>query len=151
SLRSPQRRRLDSGRRRHVLSDDLEQLADEPIGRPVGKSDVAASAHNANEFGSDNLESVYARDALRQFYRLIHGGKVEQLSLKAFESATGRGLCDKDGTLREELPPISTFLNRLLALPGHQLLRRRMLFASCVRDRPGRNDRCWFWLSWPIR
>ncbi|MGD9804120.1 MAG: strawberry notch-like NTP hydrolase domain-containing protein [Hyphomicrobiaceae bacterium] len=66
---------------------------------------------------SDNLESVYARDALRQFFRLVHSGKVEQLPLKAFEDATGLSLCDKDGTLREELPPISTFLNRMLALP----------------------------------
>ena len=33
-----------------------------------------------------------------------------------FEDATGLRLTDADGTLREELPPITTFLNRLLAL-----------------------------------
>ena len=65
----------------------------------------------------DNLESVYARDALRHLYDLIYRGKCTCLTLEAFEEATGLCLCDGDGTLREELPPITTFLNRLLALP----------------------------------
>ena len=64
----------------------------------------------------DNLESVYARAALRQLYGLLHAGKVEGCSLGDFEAATGLALCDRDGGLREELPPITTFLNRLLAL-----------------------------------
>ena len=64
----------------------------------------------------DNLESVYARAALRQLYGLLHAGKVEGCSLGEFEAATGLALSDRDGTLREELPPITTFLNRLLAL-----------------------------------
>jgi predicted RNA methylase len=64
----------------------------------------------------DNLESVYARAALRQLYILLHGGKVEGCSLQRFQDATGLTLVDRDGTLKEELPPISQFLNRLLAL-----------------------------------
>jgi hypothetical protein len=64
----------------------------------------------------DNLESVYARAALRQLYTLIYAGKVEGCSLKRFEDATGLALTDRDGSLKEELPPISQFLNRLLAL-----------------------------------
>jgi len=64
----------------------------------------------------DNLESVYARAALRQFYGLLFAGKVEGSSLGAFENATGLKLSDADGSLREELPGITTFLNRLLAL-----------------------------------
>jgi predicted RNA methylase len=64
----------------------------------------------------DNLESVYARAALRQLYMLIYAGKVERCSLKRFEDATGLTLTGRDGTLKEELPPISQFLNRLLAL-----------------------------------
>ena len=63
----------------------------------------------------DNLESWYARDALRQFYRLIFSGKVEGCSLAEFEAATGLTLGDEGG-LRDELPPITTFLNRMLAL-----------------------------------
>lgn len=64
----------------------------------------------------DNLESVYGRAALRQLYVLLYSGKVEGCSLEAFEDATGLRLTDGDGSLREELPPITTFLNRLLAL-----------------------------------
>ncbi|MGQ9370687.1 strawberry notch-like NTP hydrolase domain-containing protein [Azospirillum sp. ST 5-10] len=64
----------------------------------------------------DNLESVYARAALRQLYGLLHAGTVEGCSLEAFEAATGLALIDRDGGLRDELPPITTFLNRLLAL-----------------------------------
>jgi hypothetical protein len=64
----------------------------------------------------DNLESVYGRAALRQLYFLIYSGRVEGCSLQAFEEATGLSLTDRDGGLRDELPAISTFLNRLLAL-----------------------------------
>jgi hypothetical protein len=64
----------------------------------------------------DNLESVYARAALRQLYLLIYGGKIEGCPLQTFEDATGLRLTDNDGSLREDLPPITTFLNRLLAL-----------------------------------
>ncbi|MGQ2932784.1 MAG: strawberry notch-like NTP hydrolase domain-containing protein [Sphingopyxis sp.] len=64
----------------------------------------------------DNLESPYARDSLRQLYVLIADGKVDGCSLTAFESATGLSLIDVDGGLRDELPPITTFLNRMLAL-----------------------------------
>ncbi|NKL37191.1 methylase [Rhizobium leguminosarum bv. viciae] len=63
----------------------------------------------------DNLESPYARDALRQLYLLLVRGKVEGCSLVRFESATGLKLLDDNG-IRDELPPITTFLNRLLAL-----------------------------------
>ncbi|MGL4525426.1 MAG: strawberry notch-like NTP hydrolase domain-containing protein [Aestuariivirga sp.] len=65
----------------------------------------------------DNLESVYGRLALRQLYQLIYAGKVEGCSLERFEGATGLNLTNRDGSLLEELPPITTFLNRILALP----------------------------------
>ncbi|MDP3674307.1 MAG: strawberry notch family protein [Novosphingobium sp.] len=64
----------------------------------------------------DNLESQYARDALRQLYRLIHAGRLDGCSLGTFESQTGLSLTDAAGCLKDELPPITTFLNRLLAL-----------------------------------
>lgn len=63
----------------------------------------------------DNLESPYARAALRQLYLLLVRGKVEGCSLERFESATGLKLMDSNG-IKDELPPITTFLNRLLAL-----------------------------------
>jgi hypothetical protein len=63
----------------------------------------------------DNLESHYGRDALRQLYMLLVRGKVEGCPLQTFEDATGLKLTDANG-IRDELPPITTFLNRLLAL-----------------------------------
>ena len=63
----------------------------------------------------DNLESHYGRDALRQLYYLLVRGKVEGCSLEAFEDATGLKLTDANG-IKDQLPPITTFLNRLLAL-----------------------------------
>jgi hypothetical protein len=65
----------------------------------------------------DNLESPYGRAALRRLYQLVFTGKVEGCSLMRFTEATGLDLTDQDGSLKEELPPISTFLNRILALP----------------------------------
>ena len=42
-------------------------------------------------------------------------GKVDGCSLERFETATGLKLVDSNG-VKDELPPITTFLNRLLAL-----------------------------------
>lgn len=65
----------------------------------------------------DNLEGEQARAALRQFYMLLAQGGVPDCSLQRFEDATGLSLLAEGGGLKEELPPITTFLNRLLALP----------------------------------
>jgi len=65
---------------------------------------------------SDNLESDYARAALRQLYTLLLLGKVEGCPLQRFEDATGLSLTTRDGAIKEELPPITQFLNRVLAL-----------------------------------
>jgi len=64
----------------------------------------------------DNLDSPYARSALRQLYGLLYRGQTECCSLERFQKATGLSLQDNDGSLREELPPITTFLIRMLAL-----------------------------------
>ena len=75
----------------------------------------------------DNLESPYAKAALRQFYQLLHDGKIAGCPLSEFEEATGLDLCDQDGSLREELPPITQFLNRVLAL---RIAMQNLLFAA---------------------
>ena len=64
----------------------------------------------------DNLESAYAQAALIELYGRIFRGEVEFASLKDFEEATGLSLTAQGGAMREDLPPITTFLNRLLAL-----------------------------------
>ena len=65
---------------------------------------------------SDNLESIYAKAALRRFYIALWRGHIEGWSLDRFEDATGLKLV-YEGNLKEELPPMPRFLNRLLALP----------------------------------
>jgi hypothetical protein len=65
----------------------------------------------------DNLESPYARAALIELYTRIYKGEVPFSSLEAFENATGLRVATTDGSMLEELPPITTFLNRVLALP----------------------------------
>ncbi len=65
---------------------------------------------------SDNLESLYAKSALRQFYIALWRGHIAGWSLKDFEQATGLKLT-WEGNLKEDLPPMPQFLNRLLALP----------------------------------
>ena len=66
---------------------------------------------------TDNLEGQYARIALRKFFRLVYEGKIDGCSLRAFMNHTGLKLTDGDGCLKAQLPPITQFLNRLLALP----------------------------------
>jgi len=64
----------------------------------------------------DSLESPVARSALRQFYMALMFGKATSIQHAEFESVTGLKLQTTDGGPREDLPPMSQFLNRLLAL-----------------------------------
>lgn len=64
----------------------------------------------------DNLESKYARAALRQFFYKLRAGQIEQCSYERFQQMTGLTLDDADGSMKENLPPIQQFLNRCLAL-----------------------------------
>lgn len=64
----------------------------------------------------DNLESVYARAALRQFFYKLRAGQIDVCSYERFQEMTGLTLDGPDGTMKENLPPIQQFLNRCLAL-----------------------------------
>ena len=75
---------------------------------------------------SDNLESLYARAALRQFYGALWRGGIEGWTLERFEKATGLKLA-WEGSLKDDLPPMPRFLNRLLALP---IAEQNQLFAE---------------------
>ena len=75
---------------------------------------------------SDNLESPYARAALRQFYGALWRGSIEGWNLERFEKATGLKLT-WEGSLKDDLPPMPRFLNRLLALP---IAEQNQLFAE---------------------
>lgn len=64
----------------------------------------------------DNLESDYARDALRNFFVDLAHNDIEGLSPAEFEEQTGLKITDEYGNLVQQLPPIRQFLNRLLSL-----------------------------------
>ena len=65
----------------------------------------------------DNLESTHALSALRLMYLSIHHNHVPGWPEARFSDATGLVLSDSEGGLRDSLPPMPRFLNRLLALP----------------------------------
>ena len=65
---------------------------------------------------SDNLESLYAKAALRQFYSALWRGSIEGWTIERFQDSTGLKIVHEGG-LKDDLPPMSKFLNRLLALP----------------------------------
>ena len=75
---------------------------------------------------SDNLESLYAKSALRQFYIALWRGHIADWSLADFDEATGLKLT-YEGNLKEDLPPMPQFLNRLLALP---IVEQNQLFGA---------------------
>ncbi|MBO9547125.1 bifunctional class I SAM-dependent methyltransferase/DEAD/DEAH box helicase [Caulobacter sp.] len=77
----------------------------------------------------DNLESPFAYRALQAFYVALHHGEVTAMDRPAFETKTGLSLVDRDGNLRacDDLPPMNTFLNRLLAL---RIADQNALFAA---------------------
>lgn len=66
---------------------------------------------------ADNLESEYARAALLSWFDLLAMGKLTSVTLDDFQHRTGLELVDKDGVLKDEMPPIQRWLNRILALP----------------------------------
>jgi hypothetical protein len=66
---------------------------------------------------ADNLESPYARSALVTWFTLLADGKLKSISLTDFERRSGLSLVSEDGILREDLPPIQRWLNRILAMP----------------------------------
>ena len=75
---------------------------------------------------SDNLESAYAKAALRQFYSALWRGRIEGWNAERFQESTGLKIVHEGG-LKDDLPPMPKFLNRLLALP---IAEQNQLFAE---------------------
>ncbi|MGC1301989.1 MAG: strawberry notch family protein [Caulobacteraceae bacterium] len=77
----------------------------------------------------DNLESPWAHRALQAFYVALHLGNVDAMDRGTFEHRTGLSLLDHEGALRgaDDMPPMNTFLNRLLAL---RIADQNALFAA---------------------
>ena len=96
------------------------------ITRGQRDSQSAMGGGNAMFRPEDNLESPYAKAALRRLYIALWRGNIEDWSLERFETATGLSLT-YEGGLKEDLPPMPKFLNRLLALP---IAEQNALFAE---------------------
>jgi hypothetical protein len=66
----------------------------------------------------DNLESPWARQALIAFFSNLCWGNAKCMTIAEFEDKTALRLTDDDGTPKasDEMPPMNTFLNRVLAL-----------------------------------
>jgi P-loop containing NTP hydrolase pore-1/C-terminal domain on Strawberry notch homologue len=66
----------------------------------------------------NNFSSQYAKVALGEFFADLNAGKIEGISISEFEQRTGLKLTGESGAIAlGNLPKITTFLNRLLALP----------------------------------
>ena len=115
------------GERRFIatIARRLDSLG--AITRGQRDSQTAMGGGDATLFrASDNLESPYAKVALRQFYIALWRGNIAGWSMDRFEDATGLKLI-WEGSLKEDLPPMPRFLNRLLALP---IAEQNELFAE---------------------
>ncbi len=66
---------------------------------------------------ADNLESIYAKEALHRWFGLLFTGKLEAVSLGRFQELTGLRIEGPDGSIVDDLPSIQRWLNRILALP----------------------------------
>ncbi|WP_226019588.1 strawberry notch-like NTP hydrolase domain-containing protein [Novosphingobium sp. FKTRR1] len=66
---------------------------------------------------ADNLESIYAKEALHRWFGLLFTGKLEAVSLGCFQELTGLRIEAPDGSMVDDLPSIQRWLNRILALP----------------------------------
>lgn len=75
-------------------------------------------ASSGGLFGErDNLEGELARDAMTQLYKDLHENRVEGMTIAEFEDSTGLTLRDDQNNLKDNLPPITQFLNRMLNMP----------------------------------
>lgn len=68
------------------------------------------------QFGSAMQRQPPPNVHVSRFYTELFLGRVKACSLQSFQEMTVLELCDQDGSLRENMPPISRFLNRCLAL-----------------------------------
>ncbi|MBN8829563.1 MAG: strawberry notch family protein [Sphingomonadales bacterium] len=66
---------------------------------------------------ADNLESIYAKEALHRWFGLLFTGKLEAVTLGCFQELTGLRIEAPDGSMVDDLPSIQRWLNRILALP----------------------------------
>jgi predicted RNA methylase len=87
---------------------------------------------------ADNLEGPVAREAIHRLYARIVAGAMPNMSLQRFEKLTNLKLTDsRTGQMLSDPPPITKFLNRVLALPVAQ---QNEMFAAFEAEHQARID-----------
>jgi len=64
----------------------------------------------------DNLESGYARNALGRFWDQLLADEIEDLDVTTYQNQAGLKLLDAEGEVKENMPGMKQFLNRLLSM-----------------------------------
>ena len=106
------------GERRFIstIARRLDSLGAITRGQRNSQTAMGDDENQALFHTSDNFESPYAKKALRQFYWALLRNGIPGQSLKEFEERTGLDLSGAFVREGAQMPPMHTFLNRMLAL-----------------------------------
>jgi hypothetical protein len=125
----------------HLVTTDLEgqKRFISSIARRLGQLGALTKGErrtgDQGMFGlQDNLESDEAKAGLVQLFRDIHGGRVEGFTQDDLAEQMGLFIANADGSLKDELPPMTQFLNRVLSLKVDDQNRVFNEFATRFRD-----------------
>lgn len=125
----------------HLVTTDLEgqKRFISSIARRLGQLGALTKGErrtgDQGMFGlQDNLESDEAKAGLVQLFRDIFAGNVDGFSTDDLAEQMGLNIVGEAGQLRDELPPMTQFLNRVLSLKVDDQNRVFNEFATRFRD-----------------
>lgn len=125
----------------HLVTTDLEgqKRFISSIARRLGQLGALTKGErrtgDQGMFGlQDNLESDEAKAGLVQLFRDIYAGNVDGFSVEDLSEQMGLNIVGEAGQLRDDLPPMTQFLNRVLSLKVADQNRVFNEFATRFRD-----------------
>jgi phospholipid N-methyltransferase len=96
----------------------------------ISKGDRDTANNGLFDRDTNDITSKYAKTALSQFFDDLNRDRIQGMSIHEFQQQTGLRLLSEGRTLLSDLPPIHTFLNRILALP---IYSQNLVFAQFER------------------